>query len=157
MTFFSESKKKEHIKEYIKQENVKRNICITLKVPSANVVHVYFNLPQCSSFIPCQDVSSWKEKDSSPFGTCVSRVVQVNKIWFKIFQVTKMTFSPPGNHNSFVGNYKPFRKLCAWGTDPNFIYNSNILSNFFDLVDLVLPDINGGQPNIVYCLQDEDK
>lgn len=68
-----------------------------------------------------------------------------------------MTFAPPGNHNSFVGNNKPVKKLCAWGTDPSFIYTSNIMPNFFDLVELVLPDRNGGQPKIVYYAQDEGK
>lgn len=68
-----------------------------------------------------------------------------------------MTFALPGNHNSFVGNNKPFKKLCAWGIDPSFSYSSSTMPNFFDLVELVLPDINGGQPKIVYYLQDEDK
>lgn len=45
-------------------------------------------------FIPCKDVGSWKENVSLAFRTCMSSVVQVNKIWFKIFWVTRMTFEP---------------------------------------------------------------
>lgn len=71
--------------------------------------------------------------------------------------MTMMTFVPPGNHNSFVGNNQPIKKSHAWGINPSFIYMSNIMANIFNLVELVLPDINGAQPKTVYYLQDEDK
>lgn len=68
-----------------------------------------------------------------------------------------MTFAPPGNHNSFVGNNQPIKKPRAWGNNPSFIYMSFIMANIFNFVELVLPDINGAQPKTVYYLQDEDK